>query len=320
MRAGQLRSAVTVVGLGLSVTVTLAACGPAPGPPGAGGTPAPSGSGLASAPAAPSAPASAPASTPASTPAGAIVPPSRRPGLLTAQIRQAEAVLADPGSTPGGVRRAGEFEQLAARALAVAGPVVRHRVLSGLSGRAAAVTAADVAAARSLGALTAPEPRVPPGWRIVAPLPPAELMRLYRAAQRETGIRWEYLAAINFVETKFGRVVGPSTAGAQGPMQFMPATWAEYGAGGRIHDPRDAIPAAARLLAASGGPRDMAAALRAYNDSSSYVRAVTAYAHVMRRWPRAFLGYWSWRVLFKQRSGTLVLPVGYPRVAASPLG
>jgi hypothetical protein len=62
-------------------------------------------------------------------------------------------------------------------------------------------------------------------------------------------VRWFYLAAINFVETDFGRVAGPSSAGAQGPMQFLPATWAIYGHGD-IHRASDAIVAAARFLAA----------------------------------------------------------------------
>lgn len=243
--------------------------------------------------------------------------PTLRPvRRLAAEIDQAERTIADPASANDAIRAAGRFQQLASRILAGAGAGERRRVMSTLDGRAAAVLRANIDAATGLGSLTAPEPKLPKGWRIVAPLPAHRLMRLYRAAQRHTGVPWQYLAAINFVETKMGRVVGPSTAGAQGPMQFMPATWREYGAGGDIHDPHDAIPAAARLLAANGAPRDMAGALRAYNDSSYYVHAVTAYAHVMKRWPRAFRGYWGWRVLYKTVKGTYVLPVGYPKTPA----
>jgi hypothetical protein len=72
---------------------------------------------------------------------------------------------------------------------------------------------------------------------------PGTLLADYRAAQAATGVGWSYLAAINFVETDFGRVAGPSSAGAQGPMQFMAATWAIYGHG-NIHRPRNAILAA----------------------------------------------------------------------------
>ena len=66
-----------------------------------------------------------------------------------------------------------------------------------------------------------------------------------------SGVGWNYLAAINLIETRLGSVVGPSTAGAQGPMQFLPSTFAAYGDGGDIHSPRDSIIAAGRYLAAN---------------------------------------------------------------------
>jgi hypothetical protein len=47
-------------------------------------------------------------------------------------------------------------------------------------------------------------------------------------------------AAVNFVESAFGRVRSSSSAGVQGPMQFLPSTWAAHGLGGDVHDPRDA--------------------------------------------------------------------------------
>ena len=99
----------------------------------------------------------------------------------------------------------------------------------------------------------------PPGgsWR-----PPRHrtLLRSYREAERRFGVDWEYLAAINLVETAFGRIRGTSVAGAQGPMQFIPTTWDIYGAGGDINDAHDAILAAGRLLRANGFARDKAAA------------------------------------------------------------
>jgi hypothetical protein len=190
--------------------------------------------------------------------------------------------------------------------------------MSHLTGRAKAITAANIAAASGLRSITPPQPSLP-SWRIVAPLRAQKLMRIYRSAQRHTGVPWTYLAAVNFVETKFGRIIGPSTAGAQGPMQFMPSTWASYGRGGDVHDPRDAIPAAARYLRDNGAPHDLRAALYAYNHSTSYVNAVTAYATVMKRWPRAFLGYRSWRVLYRAESGVWILPVGYPATKATRL-
>jgi membrane-bound lytic murein transglycosylase B len=57
-------------------------------------------------------------------------------------------------------------------------------------------------------------------------------MRHYRAAQRRFGVGWHVLAAVNMVETQFNRLRNDSTAGAQGPMQFIPSTWRAYGMGG----------------------------------------------------------------------------------------
>src|SRR6202011_4946819 len=101
---------------------------------------------------------------------------------------------------------------------------------------------------------------------------------------------------------------GPSSAGAQGPMQFLPATWAAYGAGGDIHDAHDAIAAAARLLHASGAPRDLARALYHYNPSTSYGRGVLDFASVMAADVRAFYAFYGWRVYVSITSGTFLPP------------
>jgi len=103
-------------------------------------------------------------------------------------------------------------------------------------------------------------------------------------------------------------------------MQFLPSTWELYGAGGNINDPRDAILAAARLLKANGAPRDMSGALRHYNQSTMYVRAVSEYARTMTRSRSAYRGYWHWRVLYRHARGTYVLPVGYPAVRPVLIG
>src|SRR5436309_2447672 len=87
------------------------------------------------------------------------------------------------------------------------------------------------------------------GW----PRPAPTLLSFFRAAQARFGVPWPFLAAIELVETRFGRIRGSSSAGAKGPMQFLPATWALYGHGS-IDSPRSAILAAARLLAANGAP------------------------------------------------------------------
>ena len=184
-------------------------------------------------------------------------------------------------------------------------------MLSRLRPETARATRGIVRAAGSLRALTDPQPTLP-RWRIVAPPPPEKLLGYYREAQRRTGVPWTFLAAIHLVETRMGRIRGASTAGALGPMQFIPATWAVYGAGGDINDPRDSIHAAARLLRANGAPGDMADALWHYNPSDHYVRAVTEYARTMQRSALLYRGYWHWRVLYRHVRGTYVLPVGYP--------
>ena len=65
-----------------------------------------------------------------------------------------------------------------------------------------------------------------PAWTVVEPLPADELLADYRDAEAATGIAWYWLAAIHLQETRMGRIIGTSSAGAVGPMQFLPDTWA----------------------------------------------------------------------------------------------
>lgn len=82
------------------------------------------------------------------------------------------------------------------------------------------------------------------------------------------------LMAIYEVETSSGADVNTSSAGAQGPMQFMPATWASYGNGGDIMNLKDSMFAAARYLKANGGMDNIRKAIFAYNHADWYVNKV----------------------------------------------
>jgi hypothetical protein len=116
---------------------------------------------------------------------------------------------------------------------------------------------------------------------------PIDLRTLYiRAAQTCPGLPWGVLAGIGQVETDHGRVKAVSSAGAEGPMQFLPSTWAIYGVDGdgdgkaNIFDQADAVYSAARYLCASGGgrPDTLYDAIYAYNHSDYYVRTVLSLA------------------------------------------
>ena len=144
-----------------------------------------------------------------------------------------------------------------------------------------------------------------------------ELLGYYRKAEAAAGVGWNYLAAINLVETGLGRIVGVSHAGAQGPMQFLPSTFAVYGDGGDILSLHDSIMAAGRYLAANGFADDHDHAIFRYNNSNRYVRAVNDYAAVLAADPAAFAGYHRWDIYYRTTAGDVLLPVGY--VATSPI-
>jgi membrane-bound lytic murein transglycosylase B len=278
-RRARLAAAVAVVAVG------LAACSGGDG----GGAPS-------AAPPAPSTSASVSSTTPA---------------RLAATLTRTERAIRDSGTPSRELPPLGRAQQRAYRAIARQ-PALLPEVLPLVPAALRPVVRSNVAAGIDLRKLSRPGPRLPP-WRIVTPPAAAELLAAYHDAEARLGVPWSYLAAINVVETRAGRIRGASPAGAKGPMQFLPSTFRRYGAGGDIDSPHDAILAAARMLRANGAPADMAGALFAYNHSQLYVRAVTAYAEQMRADQRAFLGYHQWQVYY----GDMLLPEGYP---ARPAG
>jgi hypothetical protein len=203
--------------------------------------------------------------------------PAKTPGDLARQIVMLETGLRDPASTPEQIAWYGHLEQMTLGRLADF-PDWKDAVLAELPEPIRVPYAATIEAGRQLRMMYGPIPTRLPDWRIVAPAPIDELMTHYKAAEAEFGVPWYYLAAIHLVETRMGRIRGLSSAGAQGPMQFMPATWAAYGGGGDVNSTRDAIMGAARYLKASGAPGDMQRALFAYNHSQFYVNALMQYA------------------------------------------
>jgi murein DD-endopeptidase MepM/ murein hydrolase activator NlpD len=114
----------------------------------------------------------------------------------------------------------------------------------------------------------------------------AQLLDLWQRSGAAYGVPWQVLAAINKIESNFGRNMGPSSAGAIGWMQFMPSTWERWGvdadgdALANPWSPEDAIAAAARYLAASGGQADISRAIFSYNHAQWYVDEVEQLAQL----------------------------------------
>jgi hypothetical protein len=182
-------------------------------------------------------------------------------------------------------------------------------VLDALPASIRSVVQDNLAAAQQIDELNGARSSLP-HWRIIAPPAPDVLLGFYHESQQAYGVAWQYLAAINLIETNMGRIQGLSSAGAQGPMQFMPATWASYGHGD-VNNPRDAILAAGRYLKAHGAPQNMTRAIYAYNPSMLYVRAVQLYAKQIFDDPHAFLAYYNWQVYVQTTNGEVLLPEGF---------
>jgi membrane-bound lytic murein transglycosylase B len=177
----------------------------------------------------------------------------------------------------------------------------------------------NVDARRQLTAMTAVRETLP-AWRVEPPAPADQLLSYYHQAESASGVGWNYLAAINLIETRLGSIVGASTAGAQGPMQFLPSTFATYGEGGDIHSPHDSIMAAGRYLAANGFANDRDHAIYRYNHANEYVRAVNQYAALLAADPAVFPTYYRWDVYCYTTAGDVLLPIGYAAPSPIPVG
>src|SRR3954451_14236250 len=145
-------------------------------------------------------------------------------------------------------------------------------------------------------ALPGPAPVGVPNFVINKFRIPPFLLSVYQAAGTQYGIRWEVLAAINEIETDYGRNLNVSSAGALGWMQFMPSSWRTYGVDANNdgekdpYNPVDAIFAAARYLKAAGGDKNLRRAIFAYNHADWYVDSVMLRARLITGLPADLVG------------------------------
>jgi hypothetical protein len=125
---------------------------------------------------------------------------------------------------------------------------------------------------------------------------PPFLISIYQAAGIEYDVPWQVLAAINEIETDYGRNLSISSAGAEGWMQFMPDTWKRWGVdanGDGVADPYnpvDAIFTAARYLNAAGASKNISGAIFAYNHADWYVQSVLLRAKLIGGIPAQLIG------------------------------
>jgi len=145
-------------------------------------------------------------------------------------------------------------------------------------------------------ALPGPAPIGVPNFFIESFQIPPFLLPIYQAAGIQYDVPWQVLAAINEIETDYGRNLSVSTAGAVGWMQFLPSTWKRWGLdanGDGIADPynpADAIFSAARYLHAAGASTSIPNAIFAYNHAWWYVQSVMLRAQLIGGMPRSFVG------------------------------
>jgi soluble lytic murein transglycosylase-like protein len=251
-----------------------------------------------------------------SLPAGMQPQLASDPAQLADDLVADEHALRDPSTAEPALAAAAKRQQAAYRAIGLHpdwDATTRPRIPPSLLD----VYDRNVDARRQLTAMT-PVRDTLPAWRIEPPAPADELLGYYHQAEAESGVGWNYLAAINLIETRLGSIIGVSTAGAHGPMQFLPATFASYGQGGDIDSPRDSIMAAGRYLAANGFANDRDHAIYQYNHANQYVRAVDQYAALLAADPSTFGAYYRWDVYCRTTAGDVLLPIGYAAMSPIP--
>jgi hypothetical protein len=252
------------------------------------------------------------------TPGGATTPASTpTPTPSTPPAGPAEAGEASAGpqveaqhiqhTTPGGSTSAGKGRSTHAQAQGKGGAGAETEGAGGQAQTTGGTSGSESGAghhrAPSLSILT---PGLPlslgssiagvPGFFIESFRIPPFLLPIYQAAGSAYGIPWQVLAAINEVETDYGRDLSVSSAGAEGWMQFLPSTWTRYGVDANgdgfkdPYNPADAIFSAARYLRAAGGDTNVRAAVYSYNHSQAYVDSVLLRAQLLGGTPPELLG------------------------------
>jgi membrane-bound lytic murein transglycosylase B len=239
------------------------------------------------------------------------------PAALAEQIEQAERAVRDPATPADELADMAHLQQVAYRELALR-PDWQDAVVDALPEDLRSAARQQLTARQAFVSMNTSPPTEVPAWRIVPPEPADALLGYYQEAEDEFGVEWEYLAAINLVETGIGRIRGDSSAGAQGPMQFIPSTWERFGEGD-VRDPHDAIQAAARYLAHNGGADgNISGALWNYNNHTRYVEGVMVYAQIMKDDPQTFAGFHQWQIWYASASGDVLLPEGYHLTEPQP--
>lgn len=231
------------------------------------------------------------------------------PDVVARRLIEAERKIRDPAVDDARAAKWGHLQQRIYRVLAADSALaakVTNRIPADLLETVRRNLVGTGTIARTVTTLRADLP----DWRIIESRPQEELLRYYKEAGAKYDIPWTALASINLNETRMGKLRGTSHVGAAGPMQFMPATWAAYGAGD-VNDDRDAIFAAAHYLSKMGWARNARKAIWQYNHSTHYVDAIQAFAAVMDENPLAFRGYWGWQVYYRTTKGSIWLEPGY---------